>query len=83
MPIKGNSHMVAEHGVGVAKVTAGGAGVGGVSYVATEQFITQATETFTIAQAQEIAVLVASICTALYFFAAFLKTVIEIKKGKG
>lgn len=68
------------HTLPVVKVTAGGAGVGTVSYVATEHAVQAVDSTLTMAQVQTYATLIAAVCTGLYFFAAFVLTMIKIYK---
>lgn len=75
----GNTKMIT-HTAPVIKVTAGGAGVGTVSYVVTEQAVQVVNQSLTMAEVQMYATLIAAICTGLYFFAAFILTMIKIYK---
>lgn len=75
------NHMIVDHVQNIGKVGLGGGVTSVTSYVATEQAIQAVDTGMTLAQAQAIATLVAAVCTALYFFAAFVLTAIKIHKA--
>lgn len=73
--MSGDHHMIIQHAAATsAKTTGGGLAVAAVSYVGTEKFIQALPEPSLVAQATEIATLVAAIMTAFYFFLMALHT---------
>lgn len=70
----GEHRMIAEHTASAAKVTAGGVGVGGGTFVAVDQLA----HSFDIAQATAWAGLAAAAMTALYFGLMAILTAIKI-----
>ncbi len=78
--MSGNRKMIIDHVENIGKTTLGGGGVGVGTYVAAEQTIQAISDTMTLSQAQAIATLIAAICTALYFFGAFVLTAIKIHR---
>jgi len=73
--------MIAHHAAAsTLKTTAGGGAVAAVSYVGTQKIIEALPEPSLVAQATEIATLVAAICTAIYFLGMAVRTWIGIYK---
>lgn len=70
---------IIENAAQVTKVSAGGAGVAGGSYVVSEQTM-QAISGMNVAEIQAYATLIATGFTILYFFAVFVLTCIKIYK---